>query len=435
MKPDLSNYRAAKRYLFSLKHHGAKYGIDRMRLLADRLGNPHQHFPAIHVAGTNGKGSVSAMLESIYRQNGYKVGLYTSPHLVRQGERIQVQRTILPEETIVDLTRELQVEAEALAAEDPDNHPSFFEFMTAMAFLVFARESVDLAIIETGLGGRLDATNILDPELSIITSISLDHVDILGDSLEKIAFEKAGILKSGKPCLLGALPKEAETVIREIAVERGCPLTLLRDRFGSDEEAYPQTNLQGSFQRKNAGMARTAAEILNDRFPTKDFLNTQALQEVNWPGRWQQVELPGLTVILDSSHNPEGCQALEENLVRLIEETGRKPDIAIGTLGAFRAGPLIQTAIRYARNAYLLEPHQPRAVKKEDLASQIPASFPGKVIPATVRKLFPEPGSCALEEETRTLVVTGSIYLIGEVSEALFYEIPAEESMLQDPIR
>lgn len=434
MKPDLSSYTAVKKYLYSLKHHGAKYGIDRMRLLAQRLDNPQKKFPIIHVAGTNGKGSVSAMLDSLFRKNGYKVGLYTSPHLIRQGERIQVQRNILSENSIVELTRELQNHAEALAEEDPDNHPSFFEFMTAMAFQVFAREAVDLAIIETGLGGRLDATNIVDPELSIITSVSYDHVDILGDTLAKIAFEKGGILKAGRPCVLGALPREAEAVIRQIAQDRHCPLTSIEDRFGSDVSRYPETNLHGSFQRKNAATALLAAETLT-QFPTKDFFNTQALLEVHWPGRWQRIELPDFSLILDASHNPEGCQALEENLIRLSQELGTKPDIAIGTLGAFRVAPLLQTVTRHARNLYLLEPNQPRAVTREDLASQIPSDFSGQVIFSTIRDLIPQPGLCSVAEKGRCLVVTGSIYLIGEISEALYHEVPPEESMLQDPIR
>ena len=192
----MQNYGRIRDYLYSLKHKGSKYGIDRMRLFAEQLGQPQLKFPCIHVAGTNGKGSTCSMLEAIYRANGYKTGLYSSPHLIRQGERVQVNREILDEADIVAYTERLRPIADALGAADADDHPSFFEFMTAMAFLRFAEAEVDIALIETGLGGRLDATNVVDPELSIITSISLDHVEQLGDTLTAIASEKAGIIKN-----------------------------------------------------------------------------------------------------------------------------------------------------------------------------------------------------------------------------------------------
>jgi len=432
---DLSNYSAVRTYLYGLKHHGAKYGIDRMRLLASLLGNPERHIPIIHVAGTNGKGSVSAMLERIYRAHGYKTGLYTSPHLIRQGERIQIDRQLIEEDEIVTLTRELQTHAEALAAIDPDDHPSFFEFMTAMAFLKFMREKVDIGIIETGLGGRLDATNIVIPELSVITSISLDHVDILGDTIEKIAREKAGIIKPEVPVVMGKLPTEAEAVIREVAARQGSPIYSLVERWGNTLEDYPETNLAGSFQRYNAGMALLAAEILHGGFPVEPFRSREALRQVYWPGRWQQVYLKDRSLVLDATHNPEGCMILEENLRALMEKTGRKPDIIVGTLGEFRAQCLMRTVSRFAGNLYLVKPSQPRAASMDVLESHVPPEFSGKVIHASVRDLFPSPGICTVAGTgANPLVVTGSIYLIGEISDRLFREVPAEEEILQDPI-
>ena len=160
-----ADYNATRDYLYSLKSKGAKYGVDRMRLLVDAIGNPERAFPIIHVAGTNGKGSTCSMLEAIYRANGYTTGLYTSPHLVRQGERVQVNREILDEADIVAYTQRLKPIAARIGADDPDDHPSFFEFMTAMALLRFAERKVDLAFLETGLGGRLDATNVVAQEL------------------------------------------------------------------------------------------------------------------------------------------------------------------------------------------------------------------------------------------------------------------------------
>jgi dihydrofolate synthase/folylpolyglutamate synthase len=178
-----ASYGAVQDYLFSLKARGLKFGIDRMRLLAEALGHPERAAPCIHVAGTNGKGSVSAMLDAIFRAAGWRTGLYTSPHLVRLGERVQVNRRMLSEEEILAWTRELRVVAARVAeAGGDDDHASFFEFMTAMAFLQFARERCDLNIVEVGLGGRLDATNIVDPVVSVITSIGLDHCEMLGKS-------------------------------------------------------------------------------------------------------------------------------------------------------------------------------------------------------------------------------------------------------------
>ena len=189
----MNRFQETRDYLFALRNAGSKYGIDRMRRLVEALGHPERRFPVIHVAGTNGKGSVCAMLEALYRSNGYKTGFFCSPHLVHLGERAQVNRQILSESGIIEYTRQLRPIAAAIASEDPDLHPSFFEFIAAMAFQRFASEQVDIACVETGLGGRLDATNVVDPELAIITTVSLDHTELLGDN-RRIAREKAGIL-------------------------------------------------------------------------------------------------------------------------------------------------------------------------------------------------------------------------------------------------
>src|SRR5215207_1132286 len=194
-----TEYSAVADYLFGLKARGAKFGIDRMRTFAAALNDPQQKTPCVHVAGTNGKGSVAAMLDAILHAAGWRTGLYTSPHLVRLGERVQVERRMLSEQEIVEFARELKPVAERTSATNPEDHPSFFEFMTAMAFLQFARKSCDISVIEVGLGGRLDATNIVMPEVSVITSIGIDHSEFLGTELRQIATEKAGIIKRGRP--------------------------------------------------------------------------------------------------------------------------------------------------------------------------------------------------------------------------------------------
>ena len=426
-----ADYNATRDYLYSLKHKGAKYGIDRMRLFVDALGHPERAFPVIHVAGTNGKGSTCSMMEAIYRANGYKTGLYSSPHLVRQGERVQVNREILDEADIVAYTQQLKPVAERIGEGDPDDHPSFFEFMTAMAFLRFAEQKVDLAFLETGLGGRLDATNVVDPELSIITSVSLDHIEQLGDTIEQITSEKAGIIKAGKPVLIGKLPAEAEAVVRQVAKDKGCPLTSVCERF-PDIETLPETNLSGSFQRWNAATAVCATEILSERFPIKPELTAPALQSIHWPGRWETMQLADKTLILDASHNPEGSEMLDENLQKLVKDLGKKPIIVAGTLGEFRARSLMAVVSRHARELHLLAPDQSRATPTDVLETCIPETNTAPIYHRQLEEILPAVGICTLGEPGDTIVVTGSLYLIGEVLERLTCETPVQQGKLQD---
>jgi dihydrofolate synthase / folylpolyglutamate synthase len=238
-----SDYAAVTEYLFGLKPGGVKFGIDRMAPLAAALGNPENAVPVVHVAGTNGKGSVAAMLDAILHAAGWRTGLYTSPHLVKLGERVQVNRQVLNEDEIVDYVRELLPVAERLAEKNPDNRPSFFEFMTAMAWLQFSRKHCDIGVLEVGLGGRLDATNIVMPEVSVITSIAMDHCELLGETLASIATEKAGIIKRDRPVVIGRMPAEAERVIRAIAAGRAARVISVVEEFGDDVAHYPYTNL------------------------------------------------------------------------------------------------------------------------------------------------------------------------------------------------
>ncbi|MFT5837015.1 MAG: dihydrofolate synthase/folylpolyglutamate synthase [Candidatus Azotimanducaceae bacterium] len=418
----MMTYSETLEYLYALKNRGSKYGIERMGLLVEALEHPERKFPLIHVAGTNGKGSVCVMLEALYRGSGYKTGFFSSPHLVHLGERVQVNREILTEAEIVRYTEQLKPIAVELGKDDSELHPTFFEFIAAMAFLRFANDAVDIAFIETGLGGRLDATNVVDPELSIITTISLDHTEMLGDTLAAIAFEKAGIIKPGKPVLMGKLPPEAAAVVRRVAEERGCKLYALTDRF-PDESTLPQTNLAGGFQRWNAALAVYATEILSERFPIR---STEALQQVEWAGRWQTLELDGRTLILDASHNPEGVAVLDQNLSELASE----PIIIAGTLGEDRARSLMDVVSRHARELYLVEPQQDRATATNFLKSCLKRD----AVETDLEALFPQPNSCAVGEPGDTIVVTGSIYLIGEVLERIQGITSLNGSGLQDKV-
>jgi len=401
--------------LVARRAEGPRFGIDRMRQLAAALGHPERFVPCLHVAGTNGKGSVSAMLDAILRAAGWRTGMYTSPHLVHIGERVQVDRHPLTEKEIIAYATELEPVAERLATRDPGDAPAFFELMTAMAFLQFARKGCDVSVIEVGLGGRLDATTVVTPEVAVITSIAMDHCEILGNTLGRIAAEKAGIIKPGRPLVVGRVPPEAEEVIARIAAERGAPVRWVRQVFGDDLAAYPRTSLEGDYQRWNAATATLAAEALDERWRITPAVIRAGLAAVDWPGRWQRTRAGGRLVILDSSHNPEGAAVLASNLARLVAETGRRPLVITGILGAVRARPLLAAIAEHAAEIVLVPPDQPRACSVEELRALIPHSFTGPVRAGRVEVLFPGPGRCTAGPPDGVVVVTGSLYLLGEV--------------------
>jgi dihydrofolate synthase / folylpolyglutamate synthase len=435
MPPELqlAGYPAIQEYLFGLKTAGAKFGVDRMRLLSEAIGHPERAVPSIHVAGTNGKGSVSAMLEAILRASGKRTGLYTSPHLVRLGERVQVDRKLLSEDEITAFVGELQPAADLIASRGGvDDRPTFFEFMTAMAFLQFARKRCDISVIEVGMGGRLDATNIVEPEVSVVTSIGMDHCDMLGNTLESIAAEKAGIIKPGRPVVIGRMPLEAESTVRAVAASKGSQVVSVREEFGEDVARYPRTNLECDYQRWNAATASLAARLLPARFGISNELIDFGLRSVDWPGRWQRVNLGGRLAILDASHNPEGATVLDTNLASLRRETGRPPIAIVGALGEMRARPLLEVLCRHSDEIHLAVPHQSRASTHEELEALIPGTYRGTTVRSTVEGLFPAPGVCTAGGKDDVIVLTGSIYLLGEVLSRLEPQRGPGEGRLQD---
>jgi dihydrofolate synthase/folylpolyglutamate synthase len=288
-----------------------------------------------------------------------------------------------------------------------------------------------MGIVEVGMGGRLDATNVVQPEIAVITSISLDHCEQLGDTVEKIAAEKAGIIKPARPVVIGRLPAGAERVIRQIAAERGCRVISVTAEFGNDLARYPTTNLEGDYQRWNAATATLAARSLPARWKLTDEIIARGLQAVDWPGRWQRLSLGDRKLILDTSHNPEGAGVLEQNLRQLAQIAGA-PVVVVGVLGAARARPLLETIARFAREIHLVVPNQARACSQAELAALLPATFAGRVVHSTVAELFPAAQACSAGDAGDTVVVTGSVYLIGEVLERIAPERGAGEGRLQD---
>ena len=396
-------------YLYSLRNQGSSYGIERMELLLQKIGREVLTFPVIHVAGTNGKGSTCAMLDSIYRANGYKVGLFSSPHLADLGERVRVNGEILSHNKLLDHIQVLKPLAEEIDKEFPGMHPSFFEMMTAVAFCEFSAEKVDLVVLETGLGGRLDSTNVVHPEISVITTISLDHSHILGDTIEQIAYEKAGIIKKGCPVLTGWLPGTANETVRKLAQKNKAQFYTLASC--PEERELPKTNLIGQHQRRNAALAVKVTEMLKDKFPLDPEKSTQALFQVELEGRWQVIQKEPM-IVLDACHNQEGAKALVRQLGNL--PSNKELIIWFGALGKERAHEILPELANFANEIRLFQPNQPRACSFDEMQAILAPIFEGKVqsggfscVQSYIEQL----------KLNQILLITGSIYLLGEVLE------------------
>lgn len=326
---DPMSYPEAIQHLYNLRWFGTKLGLENTLKLTELAGNPHRRLRFIHVAGTNGKGSTCAMLESIYREAGLRVGLFTSPHLVSFSERIQVNRRLIPETDVVRWVSRLKPWIRTFPA---DAHPTFFEAVTVMALGYFVEQRCDLIIWETGLGGRLDATNIVTPLASVITNIQLDHEKWLGNTLPEIAREKAGIIKPGVPVLTAATAPEALEVIATSARHMNSPLAVI----GPADTRQPpldtiQLPLLGEHQRWNAALAVATVRKLADQIPVGDSALRTGLQRVRWAGRLQIVKRPnGQVVLLDGAHNPAGAESLRAAVQQHFPKT--TPALILGLL-------------------------------------------------------------------------------------------------------
>ncbi|MCP4601552.1 MAG: bifunctional folylpolyglutamate synthase/dihydrofolate synthase [Proteobacteria bacterium] len=300
------SYTTALNRLYQLSPRGIRLGLERIRAVAAELGDPHISLRCVQVAGTNGKGTVASLISHAARAAGLKVGLYTSPHLHRFKERIQIDGV----EADPDLLGPELKKVLDLAEKETDLALTFFEVATLAAFLVFAKSRVDLAVLEVGLGGRLDATSIAAPEVSVITSIGFDHTELLGNTLSQIAREKASIARPGVPLVTGQLPPEAMAAVEELAHCAGAQLHVLGRDFDVSPELTPPW--PGAHQKRNAAVAHKVFELLNTRdprFESKYF--TEALPSARWPGRFEIIE-DRPKFILDGAHNLEATQALLE---------------------------------------------------------------------------------------------------------------------------
>lgn len=410
------SYPDSVRYLYSLGNElkaGAKWGLERMQMLLAALGNPERGQRFIHVAGTNGKGSTCAMIASILRASGFQTGLYTSPHLIEPTERIQINNEpVTPEEFV----RAFEVVHEA--AEKLETNPSYFETVTAMAFVVF-RERCDISVIEVGLGGRLDATNVIEPELSIITSIAYDHEAYLGNTLESIASEKAGIIKPGVPVVMARQLPAAETVITARAQELGARVLRTEDAGVRNIEVFPRCSLfmighdafecglAGKHQIENATASILACRELGIEIEAIQ----RGLRHVKWPGRLEIVSW-NPNFVLDGAHNPAAAAALAE-YIRVFCR-GKPVWIVYGAMRDKAIEEVTSRLFPLADRVIATAPDFPRALRPEAILELAPHPS------ATLTHSIAEAIAVARTAPREAIVFfTGSLFVVGEARRLL----------------
>ena len=403
------NYFAAIEFLYGLRTFGAKFGLENTRRLAALAGNPHARLRFIHIAGTNGKGSTCAILESIYRAVGLRVGLFTSPHLVAFGERIQVNRQLISENDVARLVSEMQP---LLAEFSREQHPTFFEVVTVMAMRYFAEQQCDLVIWETGLGGRLDATNIVTPLASVITNIGFDHQQWLGESLPQIAHEKAGIIKHRVPALTACDAPDAREIIQAKAREMSAPFTSI-SAFEISNFQF-QIPLIGEHQRTNAALALATVNVLQSQIPVSEDALRTGFARVHWSGRLQlHTTASGQKWLLDGAHNPPSCVVLRAALDRHFPQP--QPALLLGMLADKDCAQMCERLAPFARRIALAPAASARALPVAELHELCQRANPTAKITqhesvrAALKTLADEP----------FVLATGSLYIVGEVLELL----------------
>lgn len=410
--------------LFALETFGIKLGLDNIVHLCEALGHPERSFISLHVAGTNGKGSVTAMVHAALVAAGIHAGRYTSPHLVRLNERFVVGNAAVGDAT-------LETVANAVL-DSIDRPPTFFEATTAMAFEIFRRARVQVAVIEVGLGGRFDATNVLDPPVGAITSIAFDHEQHLGRTLAQIAFEKAGIIKPGMTVVSGALPDAAMRVVRDVAAERGAHLVeatptvnvrhemeegraRLTIETPTDRYGPALLALRGEHQVGNAVVATAVLEAARrQRLTIPASAIVHGLEQVEWPARLELLSLPtGSRVLLDAAHNPEGARALRAYLARWHPE---RPSLVIGIMRDKDADAILRELLPVTSSVVATAANTPRAMPARELASSVKALDAARAVIA-----YDDPAAAidAALATNATVCVAGSIFLAGAVRERL----------------
>ena len=435
------NYRDTLDYLFGLQRFGIKLGLDNITCLLKHLGNPHVGLRAVHIAGTNGKGSTAAFLTFILRQAGYRVGLYTSPHLVDFTERIQVGGVPIPEKKVIQLTEQIRQAVDRMVREgdlwargtspllprdfDPQKATiTFFEFITAMAFLYFQESRVEMAVLETGMGGRLDATNVIDPLFCLITPISLEHQQYLGKTLRQIAGEKAGIIKAKRPLLTTARQPEVLSLLEQKCRELQSPFYAWGRDFRGRQVGPQLINFQGRHHRwtklrlglagrhqvLNASLALAAAEVLMEGgFSLDEEHLRKGLAETKWPGRLELIGEPP-RILLDGAHNPGAAEALKKNLKEDFPR--RRLVLVLGIMADKEISKMMAHLVPLADLLILTRPRMDRAASPALLRSHA-SSFRKPIVEvaevsSAVKYALAEAGKEDL------IVISGSLFTAGE---------------------
>ncbi|HEY6997504.1 MAG TPA: folylpolyglutamate synthase/dihydrofolate synthase family protein [Candidatus Binatia bacterium] len=404
--------------IFNLRGGIIDLRLDRMSQALALFNHPENQFPSLHIAGTNGKGSTAALLHNILRQAGYRTALYTSPHLESFTERIRIGQEEIAQAEVVSLADEIWQRTAAA------NLPlTFFEFITVMAFVYFARNRVDVAVIEVGLGGRLDATNLITPLVSLITTISKDHEAYLGPDELSIAREKGGIIKPKIPVVCGRMSEPVVKLLREIAQAVDSPAYFLGTAFSFllknarlfDYIGIKQNlsdlavALRGRHQLANAALALAALELVSKLFPVSEAALRRGLETVRWPGRLEVMSERPL-VILDGAHNPEGVHALADELLGLRQ--GRKIRLLFATMADKEWQLMVATLAKLADEMIFTRVAMERSADPELLAKTIPIPVPNRVIQDSQTALAALLDSAQPDD---IVVVAGSLYLLGEV--------------------
>jgi dihydrofolate synthase / folylpolyglutamate synthase len=417
-------YHDALDYLYGLQKYGIKFGLNSTENLLARLENPHHRLRCIHIAGTNGKGSTAATLSSVMKQQGLRVGLYTSPHLVRFTERFRINEKEAPAERMLEVFHRVRRVVDDL---EP---PTFFEMVTAMAFQYFAEEEVDWAIVEVGMGGRLDATNVIRPEVSVITNIALDHEEYLGNTLAAITREKAGIIKPHVPVVIGARRPLVQAILKAISLQREAPLYRLgKDfrvkrnpdgsfRYAGLKRHFPSLalNLAGWHQFHNAALALATLEVLEQKGSFT--LNPEAVREgflqVYWPARLEVLQQDPV-IILDGAHNPHGAECLRNALKYSFPE--RRLHLVLGIMADKNIRGILNRLLPGAETAIFTQPRYERAADPETLR-RLARPYLQK------HYVIADPGAAIQQAKTfatpkDVICIAGSLYFAGEVKELL----------------
>lgn len=447
------SYSETINYLYSLQKAGLKFGLKNTEVLLSALGRPERDYLTIHVAGTNGKGSTSAMIATLLSGLGLKTGLFTSPHMVRFTERIKILTSpdALPEEISEEDVVRL---AEFIRSRVPEDiNPTFFEFITALAFKYFSEKKIDIAVIEVGMGGRLDATNVITPSLSVITKIGLDHKEFLGETLGEIASEKAGIIKKGIPVISSSQHNEAIAVIKNKAIEMDSRLYIYGQDFkGYLREMNPQgilfdyeddrytfkdlfTPLTGAHQLENASLAIKAFLLFLDQQTSKADTSLKPLpiegkerkeycsniKKTYWPGRLELVNLGELTFLFDGAHNPQAAECLSEAIRTIYKKFYKRIILILGIMADKDIDGIIKAFNKVCDIVITTKPDYKRAFEPDKLKKKIETLIGSANHQVYSRETLKEAIECAKAffRQGDLIVVTGSFYTVGEAKSLL----------------